>query len=91
MWCASDGRVRNSDPNLLDVLGSLFLTRPSLAHHIATRAELLERATELFEWVSSGALSVRVGARYALADAARAHEDLEARRTTGKSLLIPGR
>lgn len=91
LYGAASGPPDPIDPNLLNVLGSLFLTRPSLAHHIATRAELLERATELFEWVSSGALSVRVGARYALADAARAHEDLEARRTTGKSLLIPGR
>lgn len=89
LFGASSGAPAPLDPSVLNPKGSLFLTRPALAHHVATRAELLERAGELFGWVSSGALSVRIGARYPLADAARAHEDLEARRTTGKSLLLP--
>jgi len=69
--------------------GSLFLTRPSIRHHTATRAELLDRARDVFTWIAEGKLAVRIGARYALEDARRAHEDLEARRTTGKLLLLP--
>lgn len=89
LFGAASGAPDPVDPNVLNTKGSLFLTRPSLAHHIATREELLWRAGEVFDWVRSGALSVRIGARYPLAEAARAHEDLEARRTTGKSLLLP--
>jgi NADPH2:quinone reductase len=77
------------DPQRLNAGGSLFLTRPSLAHYTATREELLERAGELFGWIAAGKLDVRIGGRYALADAARAHEDLHGRRTTGKLLLMP--
>jgi NADPH:quinone reductase len=66
---------------------SLFLTRPALHHYTATRAELLERADTVLE----ANLDVRIGARYPLEEARRAHEDLEARRTTGKLLLIPRR
>ncbi|HEX9376772.1 MAG TPA: quinone oxidoreductase [Actinomycetota bacterium] len=69
--------------------GSFFLTRPTLHHYTATRQELLERASEVFGWVADGRLRVRIGARYPLEDARRAHEDLEARRTTGKLLLLP--
>ncbi|MGH3344076.1 MAG: quinone oxidoreductase family protein [Carbonactinosporaceae bacterium] len=69
---------------------SLFITRPTLAHHIATRKELLTRATAVLDLVEAGELQVRVGTRYALAEARTAHEDLEARRTTGKLLLVPG-
>jgi NADPH2:quinone reductase len=68
---------------------SLFLTRPGLPSYAATREELLERASAVLAWVADGSLDVRVGARYPLAEARRAHEDLEARRTTGKLLLIP--
>ena len=68
--------------------GSFFVTRPTLHHHVATRAELLERAGTVFSWVADGSLSVRIGERYPLAEARRAHEDLEARRTTGKLLLL---
>lgn len=89
LFGAASGAPDPVDPNVLNTKGSLFLTRPSLAHHIATRDELLWRAGEVFDWVQSGALSVRIGARYRLAQAAQAHEDLEARRTTGKSLLLP--
>jgi NADPH2:quinone reductase len=64
---------------------SLFLTRPALHHYTATRDELLERARAVFD----AQLDVRIGARYPLEEARRAHEDLEARRTTGKLLLTP--
>ncbi len=69
---------------------SLFLTRPALAHYTADRAELLARADDVFGWMAAGRLDVRIGARYALADARRAQEDLAARRTTGKLVLQTG-
>ncbi len=69
--------------------GSLFLTRPTLFHYIATKGELQRAARELFAVVESGAVRVRIGQTYPLADAARAHADLEARRTTGSTVLIP--
>jgi NADPH2:quinone reductase len=69
--------------------GSLFATRPTLAHYVADVAELRWRAREVFDWIASGELDVRIGGRYPLADAARAQQDLAARRTTGKLLLIP--
>jgi NADPH2:quinone reductase len=68
--------------------GSVFLTRPTLGDHVATAAELRRRAADLFGWLAEG-VTVRVHERYPLAEAARAHTDLEARRTTGKLLLIP--
>ena len=68
---------------------SLFLTRPQLHQYTATREELLERAREVFEWVRDGKLEVRIGGRYPLEEARRAHEDLESRRTTGKLILLP--
>ena len=67
--------------------GSLTLTRPTLTHFMRTREELLRRSEDLFGWLANGALTLRVGATYPLADAARAHEDLAARRTTGKVVL----
>jgi NADPH:quinone reductase len=85
----SSGPVEPLDPQLLNRKGSLFLTRPTLAHYVAARAELLERANDVLEAVRTGRLTVRVGARYPLAEAAEAHRALEARRTTGKVLLIP--
>jgi NADPH2:quinone reductase len=69
--------------------GSLFLTRPTLFHYIATRGELNRAARELFAVVESGAVRIRIGQTYPLAEAARAHADLEARRTTGSTVLIP--
>lgn len=83
----SSGAVAPIDPQVLNQRGSLFLTRPTLAHYAATRAELLARATELFDWMGRGELSVRVGAEFPLADAGEAHRALEGRRTTGKVLL----
>jgi len=70
--------------------GSVFLTRPTLAHYTATRDDLLARAQAVFDWVAAGRLNVRIGGRYALSDARKAHEDLQGRRTTGKLLLVPG-
>jgi NADPH2:quinone reductase len=69
--------------------GSLFLTRPTLAHYIATRAEYEETANDLFGVVTSGAVKIEINQRYALKDVARAHHDLEARKTTGSTILIP--
>jgi NADPH2:quinone reductase len=69
--------------------GSLFLTRPSLAHYVLTREELLWRAGDVLTAVERGTLHLRVDRTYPLADAGSAHSDLEARRSTGKLLLIP--
>jgi NADPH:quinone reductase len=69
--------------------GSLYLTRPGLPDYTATREELLERAADVLGQVADGSLDVRIGGRYPLAEARRAHEDLEARRTTGKLILVP--
>ena len=90
LYGAASGKVAPVDPLLLLAKGSLFFTRPSLAHYVATQEELLERARDVFGWVASGGLSVRVGARYSLDQAQQAHQDLESRLTTGKSLIIPG-
>lgn len=76
-------------PLILAGKGSLFLTRPTGAHYTATRQELLSRTTDLFDWVSEGRLDVRIGAEFALADAADAHRALEGRSTTGKVLIRP--
>jgi NADPH:quinone reductase len=84
----SSGPVPPFDPNILNGKGSLFLTRPSLAHHCLTRAELLWRAGDVLGWVSSGELKIRVDRAYPLAEAPQAHRDLEARRTAGKLLLL---
>ncbi len=89
LYGQSSGPVAAFDPQLLNQKGSLFLTRPTLAHYAFTRAELLQRAEELLGWVADGALSVRIGLETPLARAAEAHSELEARRTTGKILLIP--
>lgn len=85
----ASGPVEPIDPSVLG-RGSLFLTRPGLLDHIATREELLGRATELLGWVARGELSVRIGGRHPLAEARRAHEDLASRRSTGKLLVLPG-
>ena len=74
---------------MLSQKGSLFLTRPTLAHYIATRAELLGRAGEVLGWIKSGKLTVRIERELPLAQAAEAHRLLEGRKTTGKVLLTP--
>ncbi|MFI9596664.1 quinone oxidoreductase family protein [Nonomuraea sp. NPDC052265] len=89
LYGAASGPVPPIDPQVLNRSGSLFLTRPTLVHYIAEREELLWRAADLFGWISSGQLRINVSERYPLAEAGRAHEDLAARRTTGKLLLIP--
>jgi NADPH:quinone reductase len=85
----SSGPVPPIDPQRLAGAGSAFLTRPTLVDYIRTPEELAARTSALFDAMRSGALHVRVGATYPLADAAGAHRDLEARKTTGKILLIP--
>ena len=90
LYGAASGQVPPVDPQRLNSGGSLFLTRPTLLHYVADPEELRWRAREVFGWISSGELDVRIGGTYPLADARRAQEDLAARRTTGKLLLLPG-
>jgi NADPH2:quinone reductase len=85
----SSGPVPPLDPQVLNRKGSLFLTRPTLNHYVATRGELLDRANELLEWVATNELNVRIGAEYPLVKAADAHRALAGRETTGKVILIP--
>lgn len=85
----SSGAVAPLDPQVLNHKGSLVLTRPSLHHFIATRAELLARAGDVLGWIGAGKLTVRIGLELPLAQAAEAHRRLEARATTGKVLLVP--
>lgn len=86
----SSGRVPPVDLQVLNALGSLFVTRPTLRDYVATRAELLERARDVLGAVASGELKVRVHATYPLARAADAHRALESRQTSGKLVLVPG-
>jgi NADPH2:quinone reductase len=90
LYGAASGQVPPFDPQRLNSGGSLFLTRPTLVHYVADVDELRWRAGELFDWIIKGEVDVRIGGTYPLADAARAHEDLAGRRTTGKLLLLPG-
>jgi NADPH2:quinone reductase len=85
----ASGPVPAIPPLLLSQKGSLFLTRPTMAHYMRTREELLSRAEDLFAWVADGALDVLVGAEYPLDQAAEAHLALEGRQTTGKVLIRP--
>jgi NADPH2:quinone reductase len=85
----SSGPVPSFDPNILNGKGSLFLTRPSLAHHLLSRDELVWRAGDVLDWIASGKLKLRIERTYPLAEAAAAHRDLEGRKTAGKLLLIP--
>lgn len=89
LYGASSGAVPPIDPQRLSAQGSVFLTRPTLVDYIRTRDELLGRTSDLYETIRSGKLHVRIGQTYPLAEAAQAHRDLEARKTTGKLLLIP--
>ena len=75
------------DPAILGVKGSLFLTRPGLNQYIATRDELMTRARDLFAWIADGSVKICINHTFPLADAVKAHQELEARRTTGKVLL----
>lgn len=85
----SSGPVEPIDPQVLNQHGSLFLTRPSLAHYTLDRAELSSRAGELFEWLRTGRVRLRIDRTLPLAQAAEAHRLLEGRATAGKLLLIP--
>lgn len=85
----SSGPVPPFDPSLLSVKGSLFLTRPTLMTYTAKREDLLLHAQDLFEVVKKGAVKIEVRQTYPLAQVAQAHGDLESRRTTGSSVLIP--
>jgi len=85
----SSGPVPPLDPQILNAKGSLFLTRPTLRDYIATRDELMSRASDLFAWIAAGELRVHIDKTFSLADAAAAHQYLEDRKTQGKVLLIP--
>ena len=85
----SSGPVGQIDPQILNQKGSLFLTRPSLGHYVSDPRELQWRASDLFRWIEEGNLKLKIHSTYPLADAAQAHYDLEARKTTGKLLLKP--
>ncbi|HET9181543.1 MAG TPA: quinone oxidoreductase [Candidatus Angelobacter sp.] len=89
LFGASSGAVPPFDPIKLSQKGSLFLTRPSLMHYVATREELEKRAGDVLGWIAAGKLKLHIGHKYKLEDAQQAHKDLEGRNTTGKVLLIP--
>lgn len=89
LYGQSSGPVDPIDPQLLSQKGSLFLTRPTLTHYTSTRAELLGRASDLFHWMTSGQLNVRVDRTFRLSEASEAHRYMESRLTKGKVLLVP--
>jgi NADPH2:quinone reductase len=89
LYGQSSGPIGTFDPQVLSQKGSLFLTRPSLTHHVATREELLQRAGDVLGWIRDGKLRLRTEFEFPLKDAAEAHRALEGRKTTGKVLLIP--
>lgn len=85
----SSGPVPAFDLGKLATMGSLFVTRPTLLHYMSDRSELLGRANQLFEWIASGRLKLRIDQSFTLAEAAHAHRLLEGRKTTGKLVLVP--
>lgn len=89
LFGGASGPVPPFDPQRLNAAGSVFLTRPSLVHFMRTAQEFSWRAEELFDAVAGGAIRIEVGGRYPLAEAARAHEDLQGRKTTGSVVLLP--
>jgi NADPH2:quinone reductase len=89
LYGGSSGAVPPFDLIRLSTMGSLYVTRPTLKDYVQTREELERRANDVFNSVAAGKLNVRIGHRYPLADARQAHIDLQARKTTGKVLLIP--
>lgn len=89
LYGASSGAVPPMDPQILNAKGSLYLTRPFLAHHTADRAELLARANDVFSWIAAGELKVRIDKTFPFAEAAEAQRYLEGRQSKGKILLIP--
>jgi NADPH2:quinone reductase len=89
LYGQSSGPIGPFDLQILNAKGSLFVTRPSLGHYTATRDELVQRAGELLGWIGARKLALRMEFEFPLAEAAEAHRALEARRTTGKVLLVP--
>jgi NADPH2:quinone reductase len=89
LYGGSSGAVPPFDLIQLSARGSLYITRPTLKDYTATRDELVQRANDVLGWVAGGNLKLRLEHSYSLADAAQAHRDLEARKTTGKLLLVP--
>jgi NADPH2:quinone reductase len=89
LFGASSGAVPAVDPQRLNAAGSVYLTRPNLAHFIRTSDEFAWRAGELIDSIADGSITITVGGHYPLAEAQRAHEDLQARRTTGSIVLMP--
>lgn len=89
LYGAASGPVEPIDPQILNQKGSLFLTRPSLGHYLASREELLARMNDIFGWMATGKLHVHIDQKFPLAEAAAAHRYMEARKTKGKVLLIP--
>ena len=89
LYGQSSGPVPPLDPQVLNSGGSLYLTRPTLGHYIATREELQQRADELFGWIAAGQVEVRIDKSFPLAQVAEAHRYLEDRQTKGKVLLMP--
>jgi NADPH2:quinone reductase len=89
LFGGSSGPVAPFDPIQLMQKGSLFLTRPTVLHYIVTTDELRKRANAVFEMIAAGKLKLRIAHTYPLKEAAQAHRDLEARKTTGKILLLP--
>jgi NADPH2:quinone reductase len=87
LYGQASGPIPQVDPLLLMSKGSLFLTRPTLHHYAASQAEIQWRASDLFAWISAGKLKLRHDFVFPLKEAARAHQELEGRRTTGKVLL----
>ncbi len=85
----ASGPVAPISPVILSQKGSLYLTRPTLMHYVVERAELLPAAAALFDVVQSGAVRIEINQTYPLSDAAQAHRDLEARKTTGSTVLLP--
>ncbi len=89
LYGQSSGPTGPFDLQILNAKGSLFVTRPSLNHHVATREDLVQRSGEVLGWIRDGKLKLRMETDFPLKDAAEAHRALESRKTTGKVLLIP--
>lgn len=89
LYGASSGPVPPVDPQVLNAKGSLYLTRPYIGHYTADRAELRERANDVFNWLAAGELKVRIDKTFPLAEVSEAHRYLEGRQSKGKILLIP--
>ncbi len=89
LFGASSGAVPPMDPQVLNAKGSLYLTRPYLGHYVENRAELLERANAVFNWIATGKLRVRIDKTFSLTEVTEAHRYLEGRQSKGKILLVP--